>query len=59
MEETEKFKHNKFTGKRSDFSLWRERFLAQCTMKDCEEVVTTDNLVPKDSDVLDPKDCMM
>ena len=55
MEESEKFKLNKFTGKRSDFSLWRDRFLAYCTMKDFDEVVIQDNLVPKDSDVLDPK----
>ena len=56
MKETEKFKLMKFTGKRSDFALWKDRFLAHCCMKDCDEVVTTDNLVPKDSDVLDPKD---
>ena len=56
MEETDKFKLMKFTGKRSDFALWKDRFLAHCCMKDSDEVVTTDNLVPKDSDVLDPKD---
>ena len=56
MEETDKFKLMKFTGKRSDFALWKDRFLAHCCMKDCDEVVTTDNLVPKDSDVLDPID---
>ena len=56
MEETDKFKIMKFTEKRSDFALWKDRFLAHCCMKECDEVVTTDNLVPKDSDVLDPKD---
>ena len=49
MEETEKFKLNKFTGKRSDFALWKDRFLAHCTMKDCDEVVVKDGLIPKDS----------
>ena len=56
MEETDKFKLMKFTGKRSDFALWKDRFLAHCCMNDSDEVVTTDNLVPKDSDVLDPKE---
>jgi hypothetical protein len=55
MEETEKFKLNKFTGKRSDFSLWKDRFLAHCAAKDFDDVVLKDNLVPKDSEVLDTK----
>ena len=55
MEETEKFKLNKFTGKRSDFALWKDRFLAHCCTKDYDEVVIKDDLVPKDSEVLDPK----
>ena len=54
MEESDKFKQMKFSGKRSEFALWKDRFLARCCMKDCDEVVTKDGLVPKDSDVLDP-----
>ena len=55
MEETEKFKLNKFTGKKSDYALWKDRFLAHCAMKDFDDVVIKDKLVPKDTDVLDPK----
>ena len=45
---------DKFTGKKSDFVLWKDRFLAHCWMKDFDDVVLNDDFVPKDSEVLDP-----
>lgn len=54
MEESEKFKINKFSGKKSDYALWKDRFLAHCCMKDFDDVVLNDGLVPKDSETLDP-----
>ena len=53
MEETDKYKVMKFTGKRADFSLWKDRFLAHCCVKDCDDVVLHDGLVPDDAKLLD------
>ena len=54
MEESDKYKLMKFSGKRADFSLWKDRFLAHCCVKECDDVVERDGLVPEDAKSLDP-----
>ncbi|MGL4342651.1 MAG: reverse transcriptase domain-containing protein, partial [Lactococcus lactis] len=56
MEDTDKYKVMKFSGKRADFSLWKDRFLAHCCVKECDDVVLNDDVVPADSKALTEND---